>query len=64
MLSMSSRLDTLLSKFKFEHRKWDNMQRRNDIFTIDFSHVIPILEAERKKALDYLKHALNVNAGD
>lgn len=64
MPSMSSRLDTLLSKFKFEHRKWDNMQRRNDIFTIDFSHVIPILEAERKKALDYLKHALNVNAGD
>lgn len=58
--SMNSRIDTLLSKFKLESRKWENIKNANDIFNIDFSHIPPILEAERNKALNYLKKALNV----
>lgn len=58
--SMSSRIDTLLSKFKLESRRWENIKDTDDIFNIDFSHVPEILEAERKKALDYLKNALEI----
>lgn len=59
-LSMNSRIDTLLSKFKFEDRRWENIKNRSNIFDIDFSHVPEILELERNKALDYLKNALDV----
>ena len=60
--SMVTRVETLLSKFKLESRKWQNMKNKNmnDLFEIDFSHVPSILEAERKKALDFLKTALDV----
>jgi len=58
---MNSRLDTLLSKLKFEHRKWKNMKSKDNIFLIDYSHVPPILMTERKKAIDYLKNALDIN---
>jgi len=58
--SMSSRIDTLLSKFKLDSRKWENVKNTDDIFNIDFSHVPEILEFERKKAIDYLKNALEV----
>lgn len=58
--SMNSRVDTLLSKFKLESRKAQNIKNNKQAFEIDYSHVHPILEFERKKAIDYLKKALNV----
>ena len=61
--SMNSRIDTLLSKFKLGSRKANNITDNNQIFEIDYSHVPPILEAERKKAYEYLKEALNVKEG-
>lgn len=57
--SMNSRMDTLLSTFYLNSRKWDNTITNNDIFNVDYSHVAPILKVERKKAIDYLKEALH-----
>jgi len=56
--SMNSRIDTLLSKFKLENRKYENIKNKNDLFDMDFSHTAPILKVEREKALKYLKEAL------
>lgn len=58
--TMSSRIETLLSKFKLEDRKWEKVMKTGDYFEVDFSHVQLILEAERNKAYEYLKHALNI----
>ncbi len=55
---MSSRIDTLLSKFYLESHRF-NDQSGNDVFQNDYSHVQDILAAERQKALDYLNDALN-----
>ncbi|NSL52728.1 polysaccharide pyruvyl transferase family protein [Calidifontibacillus erzurumensis] len=58
--SMNSRIETILSTFKLEARHVQNI-RKEEIFEADYTHVWPILEAERKKAFDYLKEALNVH---
>lgn len=58
--SMYSRINTLLDKFDLHSRKAENIKSNNDALNIDFTDVAPILEAEHKKALDYLKNALNV----
>lgn len=62
-LSMFSRVNTLLDKFDLNSRKADNIKMNEAAFDIDFSHVAPILELERKKVFDYLKEALNVKDG-
>jgi len=59
-LSMFSRIDTLLSKFKLESRKVENIINSEEAFDIDYSHVPSALEEERDIALSYLKEALNV----
>lgn len=65
--SMNSRIDTLLYKFKLESRRANNLLDdknnlfdNNKIFEVDYSHIPPILKAERKKAYEYLKEALNI----
>ena len=58
--SMNSRIDTLLSKFHLDSRRWDNIRNADDFFKIDFSHVHEILEYERNKAIKYLKNALDI----
>ena len=58
--SMISRIDTLLSKFHLDSRRWDNIRNADDFFKIDFSHVHEILEYERNKAIKYLKNALDI----
>lgn len=55
---MNSRIETLLKKFQLESRSWNNNKNKKDIFTIDFTHIPPILESERLKALNYLTEAL------
>lgn len=58
--SMYSRIETLLDMFELRSREANNARDKKDIFNIDFSHIPPILEAERNKALDYLKNALDI----
>ena len=58
--SMYSRIDTLLNKFELNDRKVENMSWGEDVFDVDFSHIPPILAAERKKSMDYLKDAFNI----
>ena len=58
--SMYSRIETLLDMFELRSREANNARDKKDIFNIDFSHIQPILEYERKKALDYLKNALGI----
>lgn len=58
--SMTSRIDTLLSKFKYENRHFNNINTNEDLFNIDFNHVQPILNEEKKKAFDYIERALKV----
>lgn len=60
--SMNSRIETILSTFKLESRHQRNIDDAS-IFNADYSHVDLILERERKKALDFLKKALNIEAG-
>lgn len=56
--SMTSRIDTLLSTFQLHSRRWNNL-KKNEIFQLDYSHIAPILEFERNKAISYLQEALN-----
>lgn len=58
--SMFSRIDALLTTFKLNSRKANNITTNEQVFEVDYSHDAPILEFERNKALDYLKEALNV----
>jgi hypothetical protein len=60
--SMSSRIDTLLSKFKLESRKWDYLKGGSNIFKIDYTHVPEILDIERKKALKYLEKSFGIGS--
>lgn len=58
---MSSRIETLLSKFKFESRKFSKLQNSTNIFDIDFSHIPEILKLEREKVYEYLNKALKTD---
>jgi hypothetical protein len=60
VVSMYSRINTLLEKFRLESRKEENIQYNNAIFDVDYSHVYPILIYEREKSLKYLIDALNL----
>lgn len=60
MPSINSRIDTLLTKFKLESRKAENIKDNKQIFEIDYSHISQILEYEREKTINYLKNALKV----
>lgn len=59
MKNMSSRLDTLLSKFKLEDRKLNSYEDKVS-FDIDYSYTDKILEEERKKSDEFLRKALNI----
>ena len=55
---MSSRIETLLAKFKLESRKYSKLYDSADIFKIDLGHVPEILKIERDKVNEYLKDVL------
>lgn len=59
-INMSSRLETLLSKFELEGREWKNVKNSGNYLDVNFSQVPQTLEFERNKALDYLKNALEI----
>lgn len=56
---MGSRIDTLLDKFKLNDRKYSN-QTTQQVLNIDYSHIEPILNIERKKSIDFLKDAMEM----
>lgn len=55
--NMTSRLDTLLKKFKFEDR-WKDLLSKEEYLKCDFSHVPAILNVEQKKFTDYVSGIL------
>jgi len=58
---MNSRIDTLTTIFDLKGRLWDNVKEKQNYYSCSYEHVKPILEAERKKAYDYLEKALEIN---
>ena len=59
-LSMNSRLDTLLSKFDLENRKFSKKEITNKDLKYDYTKAYKTLEKERKKSKDFLKKALEI----
>lgn len=59
-VSMNSRLDTLLSKFGLENRKF-NGSISDDLLRCDYSNARKILEKEKEKSKKFLCKALDIN---
>ncbi len=57
--SMNSRLDTLLSKFDLEDRKFSKKEITNKNLKCDYTKAYKTLEKEREKSKDFLKKALD-----
>ena len=62
-VSMNSRIDTLLSKFKLEERKYKGKITKNDL-KCNYIEAFKILERERKKAFEFLEKALDIKDSD
>lgn len=58
--SMNSRLDTLLSTFGLENRKFNGKQITKENLNHDYTEAYKILEEERKKSEKFLKKALDI----
>lgn len=58
-VSMNSRIDTLISKFELKNRKFIE-KITNENLECDYMKAYEILEVERKKAINYLKKALDI----
>lgn len=58
-VNMNSRIETLLSKFKLEERKFVG-ELTNNILNHDYSEAYKILEEERKKSKEFLEKALDL----
>ena len=59
IVSMNTRIDTLLSTFKLENRKF-NGKITKDLLQINYEEAYKILEKERKKSEEFLKEALDI----
>lgn len=59
---MNARVDSLLSAFALESRRFDGMMDEERVFCANYSHVPAILEEKRRAAFDFLKKALNAGA--
>lgn len=62
-VSMNSRIDTLLTKFKLETRKYNGRITEKDL-VCDYGEAYTILEKERQKADRFLKKALDIKDSD
>ena len=58
IVNMSSRIDTLISKFELKDRKFEGQITEKNM-NHDYSKAYGILETERQKSFDFLKKALN-----
>ena len=63
LVSMNSRLDTLLSKFKLENRRCNGKITKKDLIC-DYKETHKILEKERIKADKFLRKALDIKDSD
>ena len=61
---MGSRIDTLLSKFKLENRRYNGKEITKDNLKHDYTEAYIILEKERKKSKDFLEKALDIRDSD
>ena len=59
IVSMNSRLETLLSKFKLENRKYCGKITKNDL-SCDYQESYKILDKEKEKSIKWLKKALDI----
>ena len=57
---MSSRLDTLISKFKLKNRRYNGKEITKENLEHDYSEAYKILEKERKKSKEFLEKALEI----
>lgn len=55
---MNSRIETLLSKFRFGNRMYSSLVEQSDFLTIDYSGFETLLAEEQKKVDQFLKMAL------
>lgn len=62
-ISMNSRLDTLLSKFKLEDRRYKEKIIKKDL-KCDYTEAYNILDKERIKSINFLKKALDIKDSD
>lgn len=60
MENMNSRIDTLLSKFKLEDRRYNGKKITKENLNHDYTEAYKILEKERKKSEEFLKKALDI----
>lgn len=61
--NMNSRLDTLLSKFKLENRRYDGEIVKKDL-ECNYTEAYKILDKERIKSMNFLKKALGIKDSD
>lgn len=61
LAKMNSRIETLISKFKLENRKYNEKEITKENIEHDYVEAYKILEKEREKSMNFLKKALNVN---
>ena len=59
LVSMNSRIDTLLSKFKLEDRRYKGKIEKEDLLH-NYDEAYKILEKEREKSNNFLKKALDI----
>lgn len=59
LVSMNSRIDTLLSKFKLEDRRY-NGKITEKLLKCDYTEAKKILEKEKEKSINFLKKALEI----
>ena len=58
--NMNSRIDTLLSKFKLEDRRYNGKKITKENLKHNYTEAYKILEKERKKSEEFLKKALDI----
>lgn len=58
--NMNSRIDTLLSKFKLEDRRFNGKNITKENLKHDYTESYKILDKERKKSEEFLKKALDI----
>ena len=62
--SMNSRINTILKTVQLNSRLLENVNTNKQVFEANYSHIAPIVEIERKRALAYLKEALQANKSE
>lgn len=58
-VAMNSRIETLLSKFNLQNRRFNEKLSEN-LFSIDYENSKKVIEEEKYKTMKFLKDALNV----